>query len=402
MFPNKDKNGINIIFVYADSKREWNCSQWRSLTPSDAINRSEKHNAKLIHVTGFEDYLNPVIQEIVAPADIIIFQRNLIRDTVFDAMHYWQGMTKPVLIDLDDAYHILPWSNPAHKFWMENEEIQPLEMLEYGISISDGLIAPNRILLNDWSHVAQGYYLQNFAEKKWWDDLPSREESRKELDLEDKIVIGWGGSVSHYDSWHGSGLIKAAKSICDRHNNVVFMICGNDRRMYDHLDVPSSQKYLQEGVAPNVWPHIVKRFDIGVAPLFGPYDQRRSWIKGLEYMLASVPWIATTGEPYRDIAEYGTLVDNGSSNWEDAIENMISNIPDEHERMSQVAILSTQWYADNQIDTFAKVYERAITDFRGERSHLPNLLRVHGEGSTVNVENVENVEQVEKVEVPSE
>ncbi len=49
-----------VVFCYADSASEWNCSEWRCLAPSNAINWSAEHNdehkdlrAKLIHVSGF-------------------------------------------------------------------------------------------------------------------------------------------------------------------------------------------------------------------------------------------------------------------------------------------------------------------------------------------------------------
>jgi len=233
-----------IVFIYADSPKEWNCSQWRSLTPSDAINRSGKHSAKLIHVSGFENYLNPAMQEIIAYADIIIFQRNLVSERIFEAIRYWQGMGKPVAVDLDDAYHILPWSNPAHKFWIHDNNSVPLEKLEYGLSLTNGLIAPNRLLLDDWKHVTKGYYLQNYAEKEWWENLPEHKTLKKKLGMENKIIIGWGGSVSHYDSWYGSGIMQAAKQICNRHSNVTWMICGSDKRIYDNLRVRKHKKYI--------------------------------------------------------------------------------------------------------------------------------------------------------------
>ena len=369
-----------IVFIYADSPKEWNCSQWRSLTPSDAINRSGKHSAKLIHVSGFENYLNPAMQEIIAYADIIIFQRNLVSERIFEAIRYWQGMGKPVAVDLDDAYHILPWSNPAHKFWIHDNNSVPLEKLEYGLSLTNGLIAPNRLLLDDWKHVTKGYYLQNYAEKEWWENLPEHKTLKKKLGMENKIIIGWGGSVSHYDSWYGSGIMQAAKQICNRHSNVTWMICGSDKRIYDNLRVPKAQKIYQSSVRPKQWPHVVKHFDIGVAPLLGPYDQRRSWIKGLEYMLAGIPWIATHGEPYKDLAQYGILIKNNADNWFDAIENVIKKF--DYYQHKSIANIETakQWYADNQIDTFISVFEHIINDFNNSNisGRLPGLVHVSG------------------------
>lgn len=332
---------------------------------------------KLVHVSGFLDFLNPAIQDIVMRSDVVVFQRNAVEEAAFDAIEYFQGMGKPVVIDLDDAYHILPWSNPAHKFWIQNEDGKALVMLEEGLRRSNGLIAPNRLLLSDWAHVCPGYYLPNYAEENWWTDLPDREMLKKERGLEGKIVIGWGGSVSHYDSWWGSGIFRAAQRICERHPEVVWMICGNDPRIHDQLQVSPYQKIKQPGVDPNQWPRIVKHFDIGVAPLFGPYDQRRSWIKGLEYMLAGIPWVCTAGEPYRDIQNYGKHVMNSDAAWEVALEEIIKRLPEMQTETAQLIPVAQQWFATNQFENFKGLFSTIINDARDRASQHGRLPGIH-------------------------
>lgn len=377
--------GFYMVRCYADNPVEWNCSQWRDLTPADAFNAAgDGYRAKLIHVSGFLDFLNPAIQALVAPADIIFFQRNLVVPAALDAIRYWQGMGKVVVADLDDAYHMLPWSNPAHTFWIENpanRQPPPLVMLEQGLSQVDALTAPNRLLLADWSHVVKGYYLPNYAEGRWWKDLPSRQELKAERGLEERIVIGWGGSVSHYDSWWGSGIREAARQICKRHPEVVWLICGNDPRIHAQLPVPSDQKIAQAGVPPAEWPRTVRCFDIGVAPLFGPYDQRRSWIKGLEYLLAGVPWIGTRGEPYRDLAALGRLIPNGADSWEEALEDLLAHLEEEQARAEKLIPMAQQWLMENQVENYVHICRQIIQDAQAERGALPGVIRVSPDGA---------------------
>lgn len=367
------------MYVYADTPVEWNCSEWRALGPSDTLNRLGKHRAKLVHVQGFLNYLDSAMQDIVAPCDIIIFQRNLVTAHAFDAMEYWQGMGKPVAVDLDDAYPILPWSNPAHAFWIQNVhkmEPDPIAMLEEGLRRSDGLIAPNRLLLADWKHATRGYYLPNFARGEWWKAIPNRADAKKARDLpNDRIIIGWGGSVSHYDSWWGSGIRQAAENVSRRHPEVLWMICGNDKRIYDQLPVSWGQKVWQPGVQPDQWPSVVACFDIGVAPLYGPYDQRRSWIKGLEYILAGVPWIGSTGEPYSDLANMGRLVEPVANDWEAALETYVTNIKQLQESSQQLAKVGQQWFIENQQQMYEVTYETIIKN-KASLGRLPGLMHV--------------------------
>ena len=287
------------------SSTEWNCSEWRMKMPADAINRHGQHYAKLLHINSFPRFDDPAVQDIVGPADVIIVQRNFVHKEIWDAMDYWRGLHKVVACDLDDDYPNLPWSNPAHSFWIENTAnapTAPIELLTQGLRHANALIAPSKVLLEDWKNVVYGCYVPNYAEGHWYRDLKKREP-------DGKIIIGWGGSVSHYDSWKFSGIIPAIERLCREDPRVCVMICGNDARVLDLLDVAPEQKLNQPGVPPKEWPKIIAGFDIGVAPLDArdgehSYDFRRSWIKGLEYNLAQVPFIATRSPVYAAFDSY--------------------------------------------------------------------------------------------------
>jgi len=89
---------------------------------------------------------------------------------------------------------------------------------------------------------------------------------------------------------------------------------------------PKQKIIYQTGVAPWLWPQIVARFDIGLAPLAGDYDRRRSWIKVMEYALAGIPCAFTDYEPYDDLRPLGIPIENSSENWYHALKFLIENI----------------------------------------------------------------------------
>jgi hypothetical protein len=400
---------LNVVFVYADSALEWNTSEWRCLAFADAMNkaaaeRKENWFAKLIHVSGFEHYMSPDVQRWVNDADIVIFQRNLLSDQMIDGVRYWQGRGKPIVVDLDDAYQMLPSSNPAHNFWHRNSAklpVLPLDMLCRGLSVSDGLISPNKLLLADWKYITNGYYVPNYARREWWQEMPDKIARKTELGLSDRILIGWGGSVSHYDSWWGSGLRDAATIISRNHPEVIWVICGNDPRIFEQLPVPIDQKRMQPGVSPNEWPKVVGMFDIGVAPLYGPYDQRRSWIKGLEYGLAGIPWIGSYGEPYEEFSKFGKLVRDGTDNWAKAIMDTLDNLVSENELATRGVPYFQSLFIDNQLDYVKSVYSQIINDFRADHGVLPGLYFINWDAKpTVKAgEPTEMIESDKPVEV---
>ena len=393
-----------------------NVSQWSALQPSSAFNRHQHLNwkGKLAHISGFSEYLSPQIQEIIFDSDLIIVQRNLTHQKVLDAISYFMCTGKPIVVHLDDGYWMLPRSNPAYQYWNKNPYPDPegkvypggaLKMMEEGIRRAHGLTCPNRLLLQDYSHLAKNlYYLQNYAEPSWWlglpssDDvrtgrqwwhetwwrqgeqvrgIPTREALKKERGLEDKVIIGWGGSISHKDGWHGSGLREAAERVTKRHPEVLWLICGNDNSIYEHLPVSRKQKIKQLGVPPALWPRTVSCFDIGVAPLFGVYDQRRSWIKGIEYALGGVPWIGTEGEPYRDLLDWpvGMQGPEIPDFWEEALEDTLTHLKDRQEQaVSLQGEARLRFLVDNQLDTFASVFRQVLQDFTDDTQGLPNVV----------------------------
>ena len=337
------------------------------------------HVGKLIHISGFVDYLSPAIQDIISSADLVIVQRNIINQGVLDAMRYWIGLGKPLAVDLDDDYLGLPYSNPAYAFWIGNSaklDPPPLDTLTSGLRLTNALLSPNRNILRDWSHVCRGYYMPNYMRDEWWTTLPTRAEMKAKLGLSDKIVIGWGGSVSHYDSWWGSGIREAAVGIVRTHPEVVFLICGNDTRIFNQLDVPLANKRYHPGVMPGDWPKLVCAFDIGVAPLSGTFDQRRSWIKTMEYGLAGVPWLASDGEPYREHAGLGQLIPPDSAAWESALRQLIARLPQEQAKAVERAAFYRDFLMSKRIADILVVYQMVIDNFNGEHGELPRVLWV--------------------------
>ena len=63
-------------------------SQWGALGPADGFNRHQHigWKSKLMHVSGFSEYLAPQVQDICFDSDLIIFQRNLTHPKVLDGL----------------------------------------------------------------------------------------------------------------------------------------------------------------------------------------------------------------------------------------------------------------------------------------------------------------------------
>lgn len=361
--------GLHFIYLYADSEGEWNCSQWRALTPSNAINAENEagrtpHTAQLFHLPSALQWHNPQVQKKLGMGDVLVFQRNIITEDVHQAMAYWRTLGKLVVIDLDDHYPELPPSNPAHEYWTRNRhniQPEPLKALEEGMRHGDFLISPSKVICKDWEYVVPGRWVPNWAQRKWYEGLtqkpvgapdkvfgykfeapnkPPVPVAEDRPDSQGWIVLGWGGSISHVDSWLYSGVVEALDRLFEKHANVRLKFCGGESRLDYILNRWGDKVVRQQGVLAQDWPVVVTSFDIGLAPLdtrplepqwsetalVAAYDERRSWLKAIEYLGAGVPWVASDSHTYRDLAKWGTLVKNTPEAWFTTLDEKVTHI----------------------------------------------------------------------------
>jgi hypothetical protein len=327
---------MRVCYVYADMPYEKNTSVWRCFIPARAINRIDGNRAFLIHVNDF--MTNTVECNAVCElSDIIIVERNF-RDDALKAMAFWKAKGKTIVANFDDAYQLMNPNNVAYPYWYfgrydvqysdgrkETKHLKPipLEQFKTGLKIAHAIITPSKILCEDWQKYGKAYHVPNWFEGVKYIKEPERKPG-------DRIVIGWGGSMSHYQSFEQSGVTRALKEVCKNNKNVAVMICG-DQRILKLLRISEDQLIFQPYVSFEEWPGVLNKFDIGLAPLCGEYDQRRSWIKPLEYMLMKKPWIGSVGAAYKDIDQLGHLTNNNNLSWERMINYLIKFMAEQNE-----------------------------------------------------------------------
>lgn len=321
-----------VTYVYADRPFEWNSSNWRCVLPARAINRTGTHSANMVSIIDFEKN-TPEANFFCTKSDVIVVERNYFGDAI-KMILYWKARGKVIIGNFDDAYQLMHPSNKSYPFWYDGvvnlkssdgkefESIMkppPLVQFKWALRIMHGITMPSRILANDWAHLADTYYVPNYCDVPFYLKAGAPEH--------EGIIIGWGGSLSHLQSFTDSGLPSALRRVCKARDNVRVQICG-DRRVFDKVDLPEDKKIFQDYVPYDKWANVVANFDIGLAPLHGVYDNRRSWIKPLEYMLLNIPWVASDFDAYEELKPYGKIIKNTSDEWETAILDIIDHYDD--------------------------------------------------------------------------
>jgi glycosyltransferase involved in cell wall biosynthesis len=333
---------MNLIYFFADSPKEENCSKHNVKFPVAALNKYyPEHQVKYFHIDLFQNN-TPEIQEECMNADIIILERNLFGD-VLTSMLYYKVRNKKILTLFDDSYPHLQVDNPAYRFWKFGEmvgtnektkehirvynTIKPLTMFRWGNQIANAIQVPNRVMQADWLPINDTYYLHNYIN-------PEPYINSERIQKHDDIIVGWHGSLSHRYSFEHSGVIRALRNIVKKYPNVRILF-GGDKSIADSISLPVGKKLYQPYVPEEQWAGTLKNYDIALAPLAGEYDRRRSWIRGIEYMACQIPWIGTNMETYEELKDYTVLVENKSECWENAISEMIDNLQKHRERVRE-------------------------------------------------------------------
>lgn len=371
---------MKIAHIFADNLAEANSSIWRGKIIQEALRRAG-HNATLVHV---DVWMKDIRRSELHDADLIVVERVMVEESV-DRAKYWQARGKAVVVDIDDAYHLLqPYAesgNQAAKFWREGEvdisystgikftkklEVAPLEQFRRAMGYCAGLTMPSRVLAEDWRLYAPCWYVPNYIDQERY--LPF---VREKPNRPDEIVIGWGGSMSHKISFEKSGVALALPRVLRQRPQAKVLICG-DERIVNIIKCPPSQVYFQHYVTWREWPRCVARMDIGLAPLHGRYDHSRSAIKSIEYSTIGIPFIATGCPTYQDFMDAGCgwYVNDGpdtqieierrADEWESKLLDMIDHYADYKAQMDAKFEYAQEWWVDNRAADVAKTYGAII------------------------------------------
>lgn len=332
---------MKIAFVYADEPAERNSSIWRCLWPVEALRRAG-HDAWLVHIRSWLPR-DPRAFDIGVKADVIVYERVLTGEVAGD-MRFWKSHGKKIVVDFDDAYQHMPQYVPSYCNWHgppQGYKEPLLDSLKRNLPLADLLHTPSALLSQDWAA-----YAQKTAVVRNFPALKTNENWAVPYPIRSKKQVGWGGTATHLNAWRYSGIVPAV------HRERILIFAG-DAELRALLPVA----HFEPGVPAPMWPFEMGRIGIGVAPIAGEYDRRRSWIKCLEYGLKGIPWIASDMEPYQD-CHGGYRIENETGAWRAAIQRLRDDEA-EYERLSQEG---REWAWQQDIDLHIQervsLYER--------------------------------------------
>jgi len=339
---------LKILYCYATdyAGQEMGMSAsvgYRCRIPAIGLKRAG-HDASLMSLDAFVTQTSEV-QEKCGEADLIVVQRSIWRDDVWETVQKWQARGVPMVLEFDDAPQYTPMSvGGAAILWKQYHVIEGnriiavprrdvkkhrgagIEVLPPAIKAfrerlpeMDAVTVPSEGLVEDWKRKAKRIYLL----KNYYD--PGNLNWRKKKGNLGGFIVGWMGSYSHFPSWEKSGLIPELQDVVRRHPQVKVMVFG-DRRIAQKLGLPADKMLHHKWQPFEEYPNVLRYFDAGVAPLAGQYAKRKSDQKvAIDYPLMRIPWVASRFGPYRHSDGVGGFLVSESRQWGQRLRQLIED-----------------------------------------------------------------------------
>jgi hypothetical protein len=232
-------------------------------------------------------------------ADVVVLQRPLARELV-DAIPHLQAAGVAVVVELDDDFQAIHRANHA---WMATQPRHSPDRnwrhLQRACGLADLVTCTTTALARKYARHGRVAVLPNYLPALWANTAPAPQSQ----DAPQRL--GWTGSIAT----HPTDLQVAATAV--RHIVQLpqwsLAVIGTGTGVPEAFGLPADTPVDATGwVELYEYPAQVATLHLGVVPLDDtPFNEAKSWLKGLEMAAAGVPFVATATGPYRQLASLG-------------------------------------------------------------------------------------------------
>jgi len=233
--------------------------------------------------------------------DILVFKL-IMRKEVASAMPIAKALGQKIVVDIDDFFDGLDESNQAHAVTdPRRNSDNNTEHYNSIIAQADAIITSTPFLYDYYSKKYKNVFLvRNGIDISRWNKRYDRAGNRP--------TIGWVGAtpwrsrdLETLNPWMGSFIEKNKLSF--HHSGHL----GNGSPFArDQLKI-NKRHCSETSLSPiNEYPKLFLNMDIGLVPLNDvPFNHAKSYIKGLEYAAAGVPFVASSAPEYQFLSDAG-------------------------------------------------------------------------------------------------
>lgn len=230
-----------------------------------------------------------------------------------------RDLGQTVIVDVDDHFENLPTYNQAfHNTDPKKHPENNRNFFHQSINEASGVITSSKFLQDRMlKRNRNSVLVRNAIEPDLF---------RKSLHYNPQ-TIGWIGGLA----WREGDLKEVSNSVehfMRKHPQIRFFHGGASsfKNMRDIIEIPES-RYSEHGtLAPNHYGALMDSLDIGLVPLQNnTFNEAKSFLKGLEYAISGVPFIASPTYEYRYLNKQGVgLIAKRRGDWEKQLESLLN------------------------------------------------------------------------------
>lgn len=244
--------------------------------------------------------------------NILVFKL-VMRKEIAEKVKIAQAMGQKIVVDIDDFFEGLEPTNRAYA--ATDPKLNPDNNRDHYIKMiyeADAVITSTPFLYDYYSqHRDNVFLVRNGVDIQRW-------KRRKDM-AKRNPVVGWVGATP----WRSSDLeiLKPYFGKYISKNKLKFHHSGHTREAPLASD-QAGVKHIDSTIMPMApildYPKLFPPIDVGIVPLNNvPFNHAKSFIKGLEYAAAGVPFIATGLPEYQYLADMGVgRIANTPAEWE--------------------------------------------------------------------------------------
>jgi hypothetical protein len=251
--------------------------------------------------------------------DIIVFKL-LMQRTVLEAMDRAKELGQKIVVDVDDWFEGLEKSNRAYDVTSANNNPDNnREIYAQIIQKADAIITSTPFLFDYYSAKRSNVFLvRNGIDSDRW--------KRRRWGAQKQLRVGWVGATP----WRSNDLEQLSPWFNEfiKKNNVLFHHSGhtsNAPLANELLGVPKTSTKILPLVPILQYPKLFEPIDVGIVPLNDvKFNHAKSFIKGLEYAAAGVPFVSSYSPEYEFLASSGVgRVAHNTDEWLEHMEELM-------------------------------------------------------------------------------
>lgn len=307
---------MKINFYRAD---EYGCAHYRCRIPAKGLaqlgHQAEVRKTLFVKYPG--GFLDLDKEELV---DVYVLQRQ--RDAAVRHVTRWlRGVGSVVLYEIDDNIFNIPFDNPVGQEWNPQFNLANARDAQALMAECDGIICSTPELAREMKQYnPMTFVAQNCLDMEAWRPI-------ERVSSPGKVVIGWSGSHTHRSDL---AILKGVVGqVFEEYPQTVLATGGwqvaPELMGLDWL--PPERRIYTEWVSVDQYPHTLAQFDIGLVPLVdNAFNACKSDLKGLEYSVLGVPFVATPCAAYRRLHKAGAgLLADKPKQWVQHLRRLIES-----------------------------------------------------------------------------